>query len=87
VFPSDVLVGKTVYIDNDRIRNAAYVIGGLHKSGQDRFVLDIGDATLIREYAAPNDPDQGYVYDICLGQSFRIPMTYEWNNPIKNSLK
>jgi hypothetical protein len=78
VISPDHLNGKTIYIDNDRIRNAAYVIRSAKKTGDNRFVLDIGDTTLIREYVDPNDLGQGYLYDVCQGQPFRITMTYEW---------
>lgn len=71
------LVGTTIYIDNDGVRNAAYTIVGATEVSpeQGRYRLDIGDTTLIRSFMNPNDFSLGYVYDIAVNAAFRIPLT------------
>ncbi|WP_166355930.1 hypothetical protein [Phytoactinopolyspora limicola] len=41
-------------------------------------VLDIGDATTVRGYDNVDDTDAGFVYDVAVGQTARIPLTKEW---------
>ncbi|RKN84292.1 heparinase II/III domain-containing protein [Paenibacillus ginsengarvi] len=72
--PSD-WVGKTIFVDNDGKRNAVYPIQGAERLKDGRYRLDIGDMTLIRGFAAEDDFDQGYRYDIEVGATFRIPLT------------
>lgn len=73
--PAAGLVGKTIIVDNGGNRNAAYRIRNATALGGGRYKLDIGDITLIRAFADPNDFSQGYVYDVAEGMPFRIPMT------------
>lgn len=69
------LAGKTIFVDNDGVRSAAYPIREAVCLGFGRYRLDIGDLTLIRGLADPADLGRGYVYDIAAGASFRIPLT------------
>lgn len=71
------LTGKTIYIANDGVRNAAYRIVGATDVGGGRYRLDIGDSTLIRSFVDAYDFSKGYVYDIAAGAAFRIPLTRE----------
>ncbi|TNJ63852.1 hypothetical protein FE784_23550 [Paenibacillus hemerocallicola] len=73
--PSE-LAGKTAFVENDGIRNAAYPIIGATLIGANRFRLDVGDVTFIRSFADPSDLGKGYVYDIAAGARFRIPLTH-----------
>lgn len=70
------LNGKTIIIQNDGRANAAYRIKGATVISGTQVKLDIGDVTLIRAYANPDDFQQGYVYNISPGMTFRIPLTY-----------
>lgn len=72
------LVGASVYVENDGVRNATYRIQGVRRNGRDTLVLDIGDATPIRGYVDPDDFDQGFRYDVAAGATVRIPVTREW---------
>jgi hypothetical protein len=69
------LAGKTIYVDNDGERNAVYRIEGAADLGGGRYLLDIGESTLIRSFVDKFDFSKGYVYDIAPGASFRIPLT------------
>lgn len=71
------LIGSTIYVANDGVRNAAYRIIGATDLGGGRYKLDIGDSTLIRSFVNANDFSKGYVYDISAGAAFRIPLTRE----------
>ncbi|TMV50053.1 hypothetical protein FE783_10840 [Paenibacillus mesophilus] len=68
-------IGKTIFVENDGVRNASYPIKGVTELGDNRYKLDIGDLTLIRAYADRNDLSKGYVYDVAAGAKFRIPLT------------
>ncbi|MDF2668250.1 MAG: bacterial Ig-like protein [Paenibacillus sp.] len=72
-----LLVGRTLYIENDNVRNAAYVIKGIMQTGTNQYKLDIGDITLIRSYVNANDFTQGFVYDISVDAAFNIPLSQE----------
>ncbi|MDF2716067.1 MAG: bacterial Ig-like protein [Paenibacillus sp.] len=68
-------IGKTIFVENDGVRNAAYPIKGVTELSANRYKLDIGDLTLIRAYSDPSDLGKGYVYDVATGAKFRIPLT------------
>ncbi|MFC5471191.1 OmpL47-type beta-barrel domain-containing protein [Cohnella suwonensis] len=73
--PAD-LIGKSILIQNDGIRYAAYRIKGVTVLDGGRLKLDIGDITLVRSFKDSNDFSKGYIYDIAEGAAFRIPLTY-----------
>ncbi|WP_405457351.1 heparinase II/III family protein [Paenibacillus sp. HJGM_3] len=68
------LIGTSIYVQNDGQRNATYLIKAVKALGNDRYELDLGDITLIRSYADPNDLFKGFVYDVAEGSSFVIPL-------------
>jgi hypothetical protein len=76
------LAGKVVYVETDGVRNGAYRIESVEALGNDRYRLDIGNMTLIRAYADPNDFSAGYLYDIAAGAAFYIPLDAEAAVPI-----
>ncbi|MEF3310051.1 heparinase II/III family protein [Paenibacillus sp. GYB004] len=69
-------IGRFVYVANDGIRNAAYRIEHAERLGGARYRLDIGEASLVRQYADADDFSKGYVYDIAEGAAFRIPLSH-----------
>ncbi|MBB6735589.1 heparinase II/III domain-containing protein [Cohnella zeiphila] len=79
------LIGKTVYVRNDGVRNAAYLIRGVTQTGEGIYELDLGDATLIRAYADNADITKGFVYDVAAGDAFAIPLsrTRYWLSDVK----
>jgi len=76
-FPVEDLVGRFIHINNDRIENAAYQILGASPSEDGSVRLDLGNNTLIRDYASPKSIHKGYTYNVQIGQSFSIPLAYE----------
>ncbi|SHE14520.1 Predicted glycosyl hydrolase [Chlamydia abortus] len=74
-------VGRTIFIENDGTRNAAYIIKGVIPLGGPSYRLDIGDATTIRSFVDNSDFSKGYVYDLEAGASFRIPLSASWELP------
>lgn len=76
------LKGCYAYIENDGKRNAVYLIKDAQLEEDGRIILDIGDTTLIREYADAEHLDQGFIYDISEGNRISIPLTHEWKGEI-----
>ncbi len=73
--PSD-LAGKVIYIENDGVQNGAYEIVDAWKNEDGSTRIDLGSASLVRSYADEYDIDAGYIYNIDVKQSFRIPLAY-----------
>jgi hypothetical protein len=71
------LAGRFVYVASDGIRNAVYRIWSAYAGPGGGTVLDIGDMTLIRSYADPEDYAKGFVYDIKEGAALYIPLSAE----------
>ncbi|MBQ7120163.1 MAG: S-layer homology domain-containing protein, partial [Oscillospiraceae bacterium] len=77
------LAGKYIFVENDRVENAAYQIlsatddtseaEGLEEGN---IRLDIGTVTLIRGHRDIKDTNSGYVYNIKEEQPFSIYRTY-----------
>ena len=75
-FDPKTLIGSYVHIETDGVRNGSYKITGAEKKSTDRFVLEIGDQTLIRNLLDPDDANAGYAYDLTPGAPFTLPLTY-----------
>ncbi|MFD0711553.1 FIMAH domain-containing protein [Paenibacillus sp. GCM10027626] len=71
------LTGSMIVIENDGVRNAAYMIRQVTDLGAGRYRIDIGTKTTIRGYADANDYSRGYLYDVAEGAAFRIPLTHQ----------
>jgi len=74
----EALVGQYVYVENDGVRNAVYLIEGAELHGDRTLALDIGGATTIRGYLSRDDPNAGFRHDVEQGAAVRIPLTREW---------
>jgi hypothetical protein len=73
------LTGATVYVDNDGVRNAAYLIAGASfDRRRRRLTLNLADQTTIRSYVDANDFSKGFGYDLAVGAAARIPLTTEF---------
>ncbi len=80
---ASALAGEYIFIANDGADNAVYKIEGAsvlenHTYGEGKNVirLDIDRTTLIRGHQNATQPELGYVYNIAVGQSFKIPLSY-----------
>ncbi|MFW6600072.1 heparinase II/III domain-containing protein [Propionibacteriaceae bacterium Y2011] len=71
------LVGNYVFVESDGVRNATYLITSAELSGTR---LDLGvRGTTIRRWVDAEDQSLGYVYDVAVGRTARIPITREWS--------
>ncbi|MBE6965331.1 MAG: hypothetical protein E7441_04770 [Ruminococcaceae bacterium] len=85
------ITGRWIYISNDGKRNAAYEIFGAEKLSDKVVRLDTGNVTNIRSYVDSYDPDEGYIYNMEIGNAFTIPMSYSDDSapefePIRDSI-
>lgn len=81
------LEGKHIYIENDGVGNGVYKIEEAQKNGEN-VKIALGNVTLIRKYLEPTDIDAGYVYNIAVGQEFRIPMNFvEDSSPVVQQIE
>jgi hypothetical protein len=71
------LRGRTIYIQNDGTRNAAYTIQSVTDLGGGQIKLGIGDITTIRSYVDSTDFSKGFKYDLAVGALFSIPLSVE----------
>lgn len=71
------LVGSYLHVTTDNVRNGTYEIRGLRAVSPRRYVIAIGNQTLIRGLIDPNDSNGGYTYDIAVGAACAIPVTYQ----------
>jgi hypothetical protein len=75
-FDPKTLIGSYVHVETDGERNGSYKITGATKESSNRFVLEIGDQTLIRALLDPEDANAGYTYDLTPNAPFTLPLTY-----------
>lgn len=71
------LVGAWVHVTNDGRRNACYRIESVELTGRNQLRLGLGQQTLVRSLADPNDADGGYVHDVAVGAAMTVPLPYE----------
>lgn len=69
------LVGSFLYGESRRGRNAVYKIEGIKQSAERTYELDIGSTTTIHSYEDADDLERGFIYDVAVGDTFRIPLT------------
>ncbi|MFC4075869.1 hypothetical protein [Salinithrix halophila] len=73
------LIGRYLYVNTDGERNAVYRIQGIRRVWGNRYIIDLGDTTLIRRYKNPEDENQGFIPNIQPGAKWRIPLAIEWH--------
>lgn len=71
------LIGSTIYVENDGIRNGAYLIEGIEEQEDNRVTINIGNITLVRNYVDSDDLSKGFTYNIEEGAIFTIPLSTE----------
>ncbi len=74
----DGLPGQYVYVANDGVRNAVYLIHAARAVDDVTVELDLGETTLTRSYLDDNNPAAGFRYDVAVGAVARIPTTLQW---------
>ena len=70
----DSLVGRYLFAEDDGKRNAVYRIEGIESSSATEAVISLGTVSPIRGHVDPQDPEQGYVFDLAKDRSWRIPL-------------
>jgi len=70
----DVIKGKWIYIDNDKVQNGAYNILNASRLDNGNVLISLGNTSLIRKYLDKYKPEDGFEYNISEGQAFRIPV-------------
>ncbi|MBQ2743372.1 MAG: S-layer homology domain-containing protein, partial [Oscillospiraceae bacterium] len=83
------LAGKWMFVKNDGKENAAYKILSAEKLSNETIRLNTGNVTNIRSYVDAYNPDLGYIYNIGVGDRFRIPVSESDDaspvfNPVRN---
>ncbi|WP_152361100.1 heparinase II/III domain-containing protein [Microlunatus speluncae] len=74
-FDPKTLIGSYLHVQTDNVRNGTYKITGATMESINRFVLEIGDQTLIRSLLDPDDANGGYTYDLTPNTPFTLPLT------------
>ncbi|MBQ7120580.1 MAG: S-layer homology domain-containing protein [Oscillospiraceae bacterium] len=74
----DDLQGRYVYIDNSGEENGVYRIESAREVA-DGIEVSLGNVSLIQRYVDEKDIESGYVYNIKIGESFRIPVSYKYD--------
>ena len=83
------IVGRHIFVENDGLRNAAYLIAGAKRVGDEielyirnrveedgEVVLDLGSPTLVRQLVSFMEPEQGYIYNVAKRNDVVIPLSY-----------
>jgi len=73
------IADRMINVERKERGNSSFIIIGAEKTGDDTARLDLGGITTIAGYADDNNEEMGYRYDVAVGKSFEIPMSYEDN--------
>jgi len=71
------LAGKFIYVANQGAFNGSYRIDDVKSVHDDLVTLDIGDITLINQYADASHMEKGFAYNIAAGQKAVILLSSE----------
>ncbi len=70
---------RLIVVEREGAGNSAYVIRSVSSKDSTHARIDLGNVTLIDKYTDITDLSQGFEYDVAVGRSFEIPMSYEDN--------
>ncbi|MBQ2743227.1 MAG: S-layer homology domain-containing protein, partial [Oscillospiraceae bacterium] len=73
------LVDRMINVERIGSGNSAFMITGITMKTPTRAVLDLGGVTTIAGFVDNANEELGYEYDVAVGRSFEIPMSYEVN--------
>ncbi|MBR3847745.1 MAG: Ig-like domain-containing protein, partial [Oscillospiraceae bacterium] len=73
------LVDRMINIERDSAGNSSYVIEGVTMTDARNARIDLDSVTPISKYVDDMDFSKGFIYDIEVGKTFEIPMSYEDN--------
>ncbi|MBQ8003557.1 MAG: hypothetical protein IJ299_00455, partial [Oscillospiraceae bacterium] len=74
------LSGRIINVEREEYGNSTYVIESVKMLDGTRARINLGNVTLISGFVDAKKEDLGYNYDVAVGKSFDIPMSYEDNS-------
>ncbi len=76
---ADELCDRMINIERTENGNSAFMIEGVTMTNATHGIIDIGEITTISGYIDEKNEALGYTYDVAVGKTFGIPMSYEVN--------
>jgi len=76
---ADSLADRLVNFEHKGVGNASFIIKGVTMTSATRGIIDFGGITLINSYVDAKNEELGYKYDVDVGKTFEIPLSYEEN--------
>ncbi|MBQ8004363.1 MAG: S-layer homology domain-containing protein, partial [Oscillospiraceae bacterium] len=73
------LADRLVNFEHKGVGNASFMIEGVTMKSATRGIIDFGGITLINSYVDAKNEELGYKYDVDVGKTFEIPLSYEEN--------
>ncbi|MBE6965273.1 MAG: hypothetical protein E7441_04480, partial [Ruminococcaceae bacterium] len=77
---ADTLSDRLLNVEFKGHGNAAYIIESVDMSDATHGRINFGNVSLINGFVDDKDESKGYTYDVAVGKSFEIPMSYEEDN-------
>ncbi|MBQ7119317.1 MAG: Ig-like domain-containing protein, partial [Oscillospiraceae bacterium] len=71
---------RLINFEYDGPANASFMVKSVEMKSPTRAVLNLGGITLIDSYIDDKNTDLGYNYDVAVGKSFEMPLSYEDNH-------
>ncbi len=76
---ADSLADRLVNFEHEGVGNASLMIKGVTMTSSTRGIIDFGGITLINSFVDAKNEELGYKYDVDVGKTFEIPLSYEEN--------
>ncbi|MBQ9985046.1 MAG: Ig-like domain-containing protein, partial [Oscillospiraceae bacterium] len=76
---ADDLSGRIINVEREALGNSTYVIESVDVLDGNRARINLGNVTLISGFVDAKNEELGYKYDVAVGKSFDIPLSYEDN--------
>ncbi|MBQ2741894.1 MAG: Ig-like domain-containing protein, partial [Oscillospiraceae bacterium] len=76
---ADDLSGRIINVEREALGNSTYVIESVEMLDSTHARINLGNITLINSFVDYKNEDLGYKYDVAVGKTFDIPMSYEDN--------
>ena len=73
------ITDRLIDVEREGLGNSAYIIVGAEKTGDNTARLDLGGITTISGFIDEQNEALGYTYDVAVGKTFKIPMSFEKN--------
>ncbi|MBQ8004043.1 MAG: S-layer homology domain-containing protein, partial [Oscillospiraceae bacterium] len=77
---ADTIAGHIINVERETPGNSTYVIESVKMLDSTHARINLGDVTLISGFVDAKKEELGYKYDVAVGKSFDIPLSYEDNS-------